>query len=81
MKSLDLCSYGDGQFVLSWNGKSPITVAELSQYVNLRHVVPYGFHQLQMGCLHTLTLGQMKLKILSQGSLSSFFDSCSFLSG
>lgn len=54
MEGLDLGIYGDGEFVLSGNGKRSVTVAELSENVNLGHVVPNGFHQLQVGSLNAL---------------------------
>lgn len=56
MQGLDLGRYGDGELVLSRNGKSAITVAKFPQNVNLRHVVPNGFHKLQMGRVDTLKL-------------------------
>lgn len=54
MEGLDFSCSWNSEFVLWGNRKGPISVPELPKNVNLRHVVPYRLHQLQMWCLHTL---------------------------
>lgn len=54
MESLDFGGSRNGEFVLGWNRKSPVSVSELAQNVHLRHVVPYRLHKLKMRRLHTL---------------------------
>lgn len=61
VQGLDLGSYGNGELVLSRNGECPVPVTELSQDVDLRHVVPDGFHQLQMGRLNALKQNHLQL--------------------
>lgn len=54
MQSLDFGSYGDFQFIFRRNWKCSITITKFPQNMNMRHICPNGFYQLQMRCFYTL---------------------------
>lgn len=54
MQSLDFGSYGDFQFIFRRNRKCSVTITKFPQNMNMRHICPNGFYQLQMRCFYTL---------------------------